>query len=117
MIACGQMQIAKLPLHGRRRTVSHARNAAASHVQRGQRFQDVSELAGRKVQVDILLVPHCAHVLEVPDAVLIQDHSLSWKITGVLCRQQRHKTSKQNPGPFYAHIVADSAVKGNRVLI
>src|SRR6185369_16343858 len=66
------------------RVVVHSGDAAAGEVQHRQRFEYVVELRAGEIDVHVLAPAHAAEMLEISDAILVQDYSAYWQLA---CRR------------------------------
>ncbi len=73
VLAYGQMQGAETPLEGSVRVVADAGDASLAEIEDGQGLQHVIQLRGGELYVYVLAVAHPAGVLEVADAVLVEN--------------------------------------------
>jgi hypothetical protein len=60
-------------LQGRSGVVADSRDPSLAEIENGERFQDVVQLSGGEVDVDILAAANVPGVFEVSDTVLVEN--------------------------------------------
>ncbi len=102
LLANRQPQIAKLTIDRRSRSIRHTCDAPAIEIEHRQRFQDIVQLAGREGNRDILAAFDGTQMFEVPNAVLVENHSFdrqAIEIAGSLSADRRNENRSKQPKP------------------